>query len=76
MAVCTHPGALETVGIAAHPRIPSAAAHPCMGAGGPLSLHLRGPSFVMADAGSHGPDSMGVHDGASAFVSMMVVDSP
>ena len=72
VALRAYPGALEAVGVAANPRLPPAAAHPGVGAGRPVPLHLRRPAVVVADARSHGANRVGIHDGASTVASVMI----
>ncbi|CAN0382209.1 unnamed protein product, partial [Ectocarpus fasciculatus] len=66
VALRADPGALEAVGIAGDAGLPTAAVDARVGAGRPVPLHLRRPAFVVAHAGPHGLDGLGVHHGASA----------
>lgn len=67
LALCADPRPLEAVGVSTDPGVPGAAADACVGAGGSLSLDLRGAFVVVANVSPHGADGVGVHHGASAF---------
>lgn len=73
VAVRAHPRALEAVGTAADRRVPCVVANARVGSSRTLALHLRRAAVVLANAGAHRANGLGVHDGTSAFASVMMM---